>query len=361
MVVIRNVSKFVFLIYAYMPELNSKIKKIALDWLQKYSVTGMNLSLVNKLQLKFACGYFDYEKTQCLSPDAIFPVYSITKSFISAAILRLYDQKTLFLDDSVSKWLPNFVLNDSITIRHLLNHTSGLADYGNSKEYYNDLQKTSTRSWNKEQFLKFASDQGLLFQPGKGWNYSNIGYFLLKEILCKVTGMTFSDALKMHVYVPLKLKNTFIIETIEDMKKVTPGYSDIFGEAYADVRTKYDPGWVAHGLVASSTSETSKFYKNFICGDFLSKKTLTELLEPIEVKVKHSYFKKPSYSLGLMCDPLCLYGPIFGHGGGGPGYTCISYCLKERNFAISIFCNSELDMDRIDELMFKLFSVIETT
>lgn len=130
--------------------------------------------------LETSVGHQDIKREVSLPNDAKFYIYSITKSLLATASLSLVDQGQLNLDVSVQFYLPNFSLDTSVTLRQLLSHTSGLADYGETSAYKDALIATPNSPWSVESFLDFAKMQGLRFAPGKGWAYSNIGYLLLR-------------------------------------------------------------------------------------------------------------------------------------------------------------------------------------
>src|SRR5688572_11188009 len=112
-----------------------------------------------------------------------FPIYSITKTVTALCMLRLQMAGRLHVDDPVRHWLPDLRLPESIRLSHLLRHTSGLSDYGSLPEYHSAVRDSPASPWTALQFLDVALQRGLLFEPGMGWSYSNIGYMLLRQVL----------------------------------------------------------------------------------------------------------------------------------------------------------------------------------
>src|SRR3990170_8829274 len=121
--------------------------------------------------------------------NSIFQTYSITKTFTSTLILKLVELNRLALSDKLSKYYPEFPKGDSITIEHLLTHTSGVYDYTRG----NDMPDKTEKS-----FIRFIETKPFDFSPGTGWNYSNSGYWLLGFIIKKVTGVTYEEAVDKY-------------------------------------------------------------------------------------------------------------------------------------------------------------------
>ena len=101
----------------------------------------------------------------------------------------------LRLDAPVRDWLPDVELPTTVTLAHLLRHTSGLCDYGPLPEYHAVVRLHPDRPWTQKEFLDAVLPKGMLFAPGEGWAYSNIGYMLVVDVLECLTGPTFAQVL----------------------------------------------------------------------------------------------------------------------------------------------------------------------
>ena len=133
--------------------------------------------------------------------DSRFVVQSITKSFTAAVILRLVASGTLRLDAFIFEWLPYVPNAARITIRQCLQHTSGLPDYGVLPEYHEAVQQGAT-PWTFTEFLHRTHAKQLLFEPGQGWRYSNIGYMVLRRLIETVCGHSFAETVEAEVCRP---------------------------------------------------------------------------------------------------------------------------------------------------------------
>ncbi|HEU0165062.1 MAG TPA: serine hydrolase domain-containing protein, partial [Thermomicrobiales bacterium] len=283
-------------------------------------------TIADGVHRSMAVGSSDLDGHQPLGVDARFPIYSITKTFIATAILKLVEAGSFPLDLPARAFLPGVPLDPAITIRQLLNHTSGLPDYGRLASYHDDLRRDPTAAWSPQEFLERTLAQGPLFPPGQGWQYSNIGYLILNRVLDYAMWTSFADALTQLVITPAELSRTSVATSLESMRILTPGFSTALNDAADDrprnIAPRYHPGWVSHGLVLSTATEVATFFDALFGGRLLTPSSLAAMLDPVRVPIdRHPFFVTPSYGLGLMLDPGSPHGLIAGHGGGGPGYS----------------------------------------
>jgi len=273
--------------------------------------------------------------------EPAFLAYSVTKMFTASLILSLCEENRLHLEDSVARWFPRLVHADRISLRRLLNHTAGIPDYGGMRAYHDDVRAFTSTPWTFERFAAETFEKGLQFEPGQGWAYSNPGYMLLKAILEKSTGLSYRQLAAERITGPLGLSRTFVPESIPDLDLLAPGTSraiSIDGMP-RDVRAHYHPGWVSHGVVASTASDIARFLDALFRGRLLSRKSLDEMLMLVPVPVERGSSASdtdsplrtcaPSYGLGLMGDPSSPWGLLAGHNGGGPCYSASAFHAAE--------------------------------
>ena len=272
-----------------------------------------------------------------------FLVYSVTKTVTASVILRLCAEGRLSLDDPLSNWFPHIERATQISVRRLLNHTGGIPDYGGNAAYHRDLRSSPTTPWTYERFAAETCAKGLLFAPGQGWEYSNPGYMLLKRIAEIVTAEPYEGLVAEYITKPLRLRRTFVPRSVHDLAPLAPGTSTQLSadRSPRDVRFHYHPGWVSHGVVASTSSEIARFLDGLFSGVLLSRASLDEMLELVAVpdaedsnEEDHTHesplrFGKPSYGLGVMADPASPWGLLVGHNGGGPCYSASAFHAPE--------------------------------
>lgn len=252
-----------------------------------------------------------------------FSVQSISKSFTAAAILRLVASGKLLLDSPLIQWLPDAPHGSRITVRQCLQHTSGLPEYGLMPAYHEAVKRGDT-PWTYAEFLERTHVDHLLFEPGQGWQYSNIGYMILRRLLETLCKTSFAEIITSAVCQPLGLRHTSVVRNRQDFHGLAPAYSFAVSSdgLPVDVRTRYDPGWVAPGVVASTASDIVRFYEGLFTGVVVPPALLDEMRTVVRAATPSTQrFVSPSYGLGLIADLASPYGPLYGHSGGGPGYT----------------------------------------
>jgi len=163
-----------------------------------------------------AFGLADMELRVTMVPDDVFELGSMTKQFTAVGILMLMEQGKLSLEDDLVKFLPDYpTAGNRITIRNLLNHTSGIKDYTNMPEWLPLLRKDMSPS----ELIDIFKNQPADFKPGERWAYDNSGYILLGAIIEKVSGETYPDFIQKHIFEPLGMKNSYY----GDNQKIIPG------------------------------------------------------------------------------------------------------------------------------------------
>ncbi len=189
-------------------------------------------------------GYADVAAHTPVSTTTLFDAGSITKTFIATLTLQLVDRGVLSLDDPVTRWLPAFSAGRGVTIRELLDHTSGIGEPFNSPALLAGLGSAPARAWSPAAVLRFAARPG--FAPGHGWLYSNANYLLLGQIIQAATGMSVPALLQKQVLAPLGLDHTFL------QGPLPPPASDARAHGY-DATT--DAVWPAIDLSRGSAFE----------------------------------------------------------------------------------------------------------
>ena len=248
-------------------------------------------------------------------------VYSVTKTYLAVLCLRL----ELDLESPLQTWIEDRRLPRA-TLRQLLNHTSGIPDYGRLPEYAEAVRSSPSEPWNDEELVARALANGPDFDPGAGWAYSNTGYLLVRLILDAVAPGGFAGSLQAELLDPLGLADTSLALELADLEGLVPGLS---AELDGDVRGRYHPCWVGHRTLASTAADQRRFWTALAAGELCQLELLTE---SVEVGFEAPGFGRPSYGLGVMTDRGRDDGLLIGHGGGGPGYAAACFALlRERD------------------------------
>jgi D-alanyl-D-alanine carboxypeptidase len=274
-------------------------------------------------------------------------IYSLTKTFIATLIVKLAEQGKLGLDAKLADYRPDAPFAAQVTIRQLLRHSSGMPDYGPLPEYHEAVRAHPDQPWSEAEFIARTCAKGLAYEPDKGWLYSNIGYLLLKQTIEAVTGQSFGEAVDVMIAKPLGLASLSVPMTLDDLNALAPGLSTYLasGGTAVDVRGRYHPGWVAHGVIAATAADVAAFYEALFCGDILAPSSLATMKTTVRVPQTRPPFHSASYALGLMSDPDAPDGPIYGHAGEGPGYHAAAYHFGSATVAVLI--NAETGAEKL--------------
>jgi D-alanyl-D-alanine carboxypeptidase len=157
-----------------------------------------------------AAGMADVAALRPVAPTTPFAAASVTKTFTSALILRYVDQGLLKLDDPLARWLPEWPNARKITIRMLLNHTSGIPDYFRNPKLDLALNRDKKRAWTAAEVLEAYVPKGAVFPPGTSWSYSNTNYLLLGVVAAKAGGAPWEELVRSELIDPLGLDSTYV-------------------------------------------------------------------------------------------------------------------------------------------------------
>ncbi len=229
--------------------------------------------------------------------DALVPWWSFSKTLIAALALCLAEQGRLDLD-AVMAGKP-------YTARQLLQNRSGVPDYGGMAEYHQAVDRDAA-PWADAELLSRVRADALLFTPDTGWEYSNVGYLILRRHLEAVTGKGLADLLHEIVLAPLGL-SARLARTRADMA------ATVFGRGRS-----YHPGWVYHGCVVGPVCEAARALHAIMTGAVLTPAARAALVDACALTVDTSGrpWRAPGYGLGVMVDRKL---GVIGHSAGGPG------------------------------------------
>ncbi|MFC5723473.1 serine hydrolase domain-containing protein [Streptomyces gamaensis] len=256
-----------------------------------------------------------------------FRVGSISKAFTSVVLLQLEAEGKVGLDDSVERWLPGVVHGNghdgsAVTIRQLLNHTSGIFNYTEDEGFISLLSKDFPEhrfdSFTPEELVATAMKHAPSFKPGTDWHYSNTNYILAGMIVEKVSGNSYADEIERRITGPLHLRHTSLPGT-------DPTVPGPHGRAYSKLTdpapdakihdvTELNPSWGgAAGEIISTTGDLNTFYSALLGGKLLPERQQKELLTTVSTGKQ---IPGGRYGLGVMAATLPCGTTIWMHGGG---------------------------------------------
>jgi N-acyl-D-amino-acid deacylase len=284
-----------------------------------------------KILYEKAFGIANPQTQEPLTTNSAFNLASVSKQFYTMMIMILKEQGKLNYDDRVQKYLPSFPYA-TITIRHLMNQTSGLPEYFDVAAGQMNLLDTL----NNEIMLALLAEKktALVFQPGEQWQYCNTNYTTLASVLEKVSGTTADRFFQQHIAGPLKLKNTYVYHL--QLKSYPP--SRVFGLQFENQKpilndlVRFD-GIVGDGNVYSSVEDLYKWDQALYTDKLVKKATFQEAITP--GKLNNGEATKYGYGWGIV-EP----GKIVSHTGCWVGFGTIIIRYIDKNQTIILLDNS---------------------
>ncbi|WP_413776776.1 serine hydrolase domain-containing protein [Bacillus sp. ZJS3] len=289
----------------------------------------------------YAAGVADLRTKKPMKTDFRFRIGSVTKTFTATVILQLAGENQLNLDDSIEKWLPGVIQGigydaKQITIRQMLNHTSGIAEYSKSKEA--DFTNPK-RVYTAEELVKIGLSAPPDFAPGKGWSYSNTGYVLLGMLIEKVTRNSYAEEVENRIIEPLELSNTFLPgnSSIIPGNKHARGYvQQEEGSELKDV-THFNPSIASSaGDMISTADDLNKFFSYLLGGKLLKEQQLKQMLTTVSTGKGGIN----GYGLGIYEIKLPNGISIWGHTGGIPGFDTFAGGTHGGRHMLTVSLNS---------------------
>jgi D-alanyl-D-alanine carboxypeptidase len=320
----------------------------ALDRLVADGVPGaMALERRDGKERHATAGVADLATQEPISPRDRYRVGSITKAFVSTVVLQLVAERRLSLDDTVERWLPGVVPNGAaITVRELMNHTSGLADYIDGP-FYLGLLRDPLKTWQPRELVDLAVAHPPVFAPGTSWGYSNTNYVLLGMIVAAVGKASArlqlaSPALEVYrrIIVPLGLWHTSFPLTDPDIRGPhAHGYvidpPPEWGLPAILDMTRLNPSmaWTA-GAIVSTLDDVADFHLALFTGRLLGPGEQRELETTVPAA------PTVDYGLGVFkVQTPC--GPAWGHDGGMPTGVNISLTSPDGSHQSVLMANRE--------------------
>ena len=239
-------------------------------------------------------GYADFNKKTEIDKNSVFQLASVSKQFTATAILVLYEKGLIGLDDKVVKYFTNFPYED-ITIKQLLNHTSGLPKYFWLAEHEWKNNKPPTNIEMIEMMAEYKLP--LFFRPGSRFDYSNTGYFVLASIIEKISEKSYGEFLNTNIFEPLQMNNSYVYRFEQDIVKddQLSGYRLYRRWRHAKISATVNDAIVGDKNVYSTAEDLLKWINGLNSGKIISKNTLQEMYSKGETK----YGRKIPYGYGF--------------------------------------------------------------
>lgn len=279
-----------------------------------------------------------------IEPGMLFAIGSITKNFVAALVLDLVEEGVLSLEDPLNMWLPNYPhIDGEITIRQLLNHTSGLYMFWDNQEIWDELKRDRERYWTPEEVLEYIQEPE--FPTGEGWRYSNTNYLLLAMIINKATGANLSTALKERFFQPLGLSDIYLSQEETIPANQAHVYSDNFegGTPIRDVtfepRTSHESITYGSSGIFTTSENLARWSQALFSGEIIEEDSLHEMLT---FETFRPISNMRAYGLGVQeFKRNITFGERgIGHAGGNIGTSTYMVYLPEQQVSVVVMINA---------------------
>ncbi len=301
-----------------------------------------------------------------MKADDLWKVASITKTYTANVILQLAEERRLGLDDRLSKfdWSDGLANADRITLRMLLNHTSGYPDLENDDPEFQKVRfGNPTKVWTHKEILDWGRTLVPLFPPGQGYHYTNFGYYLLGMTIESVTGGTVGGEIQKRIADKLGLKNTrladmpayllgrphsngYVLRNELPEGITVPGTDPIVDT----VRWNTTAGWTSAG-VDSDLMDLKTWIESVAAGSLLSPAMHAEQIKnPVPMSGAKN---TPCYGLGVAMMNM-PGGELYWHNGATLGYSSFAGSLADNSLTVIVFMNVMPGADQEDTSATKL-------
>jgi len=297
-----------------------------------------------------AWGLADIENQVKAKPESSYQIASTTKPMTAIAILKLWEMGKIDLDAEVQTYYPSFPKKKHpITIRQILSHTAGISHYrSDSKE-----EKHIKEPYSSKMAIDIFKDWELIFEPNTDWRYSSYGYNLLGAVIEEVSGKSYEDFLKEHIWVPANMENTIMDDPIAIVPNRVRGYFKNGGKIengeYLDISSRFGAGGVR-----STVQDIVKMGIALKNGKILKPETVELMLEPLGDQGWNEY------ALGISVRPF-LGQHIIMHSGGMPQTSFLFIAAPADNLSLSIGSNlGRQDVESLGISLVQILSGIDT-
>jgi CubicO group peptidase (beta-lactamase class C family) len=302
-----------------------------------------------KVIFEKAYGLASIKPKRKLKTNMVFQIGSMSKQFVSAAILQLVEAGKMKLTDTIQKYVPYYPSKEHpITIHHLLSQTSGIPEYFDvdDNEFYLLAQEHTPK-----QLIDYYKNEPLIFTPGEKWSYSNSNYPLLGAALEQVTGMSLKEYLNVHLFDPLGMTDTGLWYRDHTSKKqIVTGYNIKNGQLIPGPKIVGSALYAPGGIV--STTHDMFLWNQ----DFKKKKILSDfVVEQLTTEKKTNSGEGTGYGYGFFLKKV-QESPTVQHGGNLFGFTSYGMHLPKEDIFICILSNTKFD--RTEELSKYMASVL---
>lgn len=322
-------------VVAQTPAWVAKVDAVVGKRLEQPFAVGFSVGVAQKGEVLLARGYgkADLEFAAAADAETMFRIGSVTKQFTAALILRAIEAAKLTLDDGLERFVPTFPLQGrKVTIRQLLNHSSGIPSY-------TDIGKEWQEKWplelSHDELLALVAGKPFDFEPGTDWHYNNTGYYLLGMVLEAVHGKPYAQVVRDELATPLGLTRTRYDSNRDLIKNRAQGYGVAADDQPCndDLLGLSQPG--AAGALLSTGGDLVRWSAALAGGKVVTPANYTLMCSPLLLGERDTH-----YGFGLMTGHVAEQ-PCVMHGGGIHGFNSFLVHVPQHDLHVAVISNGE--------------------
>jgi D-alanyl-D-alanine carboxypeptidase len=299
-------------------QIDRKIVQQALDQMTSTAAQGVQVRVTEgRTSFTARSGTAELGSDRPVPLGGRFRAGSITKTFTTTVVLQLVGEGKVELDAPVNRYLPGLV-DPRITVRHLMQHTSGLYNYTNALKFNpQDFEQIRFKHWEPAEIIAISTSRPMQFEPGTKWEYNNTGFVILGELIEKVTRQPYERVVGQRILKPLHLNGTALPGDNPDIHGPhAHSYGLVDGKPTDTTRWNPSVFWAA-GDILTTTEDLDRFYTALLRGKLLKPAQQAELTKTTPVS--------PEYGLGLFVQKAPCGTTIIGHPGNVPGFASLAF------------------------------------
>lgn len=317
-------------------DLEYRVDSVANQFLNSNKVLGFSIAVYSSKEKIYnkSFGYTDSIKTKPVTNDTGFPIASATKPIMALIAVKMMTENLIDLDDKIVAYFPDFPkskYSNQITIRHLLNHTSGVPDY---TSYVDSLYLSGKKRIILKDYFDAIENQNQLFEPGKMFSYSNSGFVIVTEILKQVSGLSYSELIEKYIKTDLSFPTIdWYYNEMKDSKtsEIFELLDSVYVKSFLNEMTYIE----GDGGISSSANDLAKFIYSVNNGLIISKEKLNEMIQP-SLLTSNVY---SDYGLGFRTGYLEGH-KVYGHTGGHITRWCVMSHFPDDHISIAVVVNT---------------------
>ena len=330
----------------------SIIEKFIIDKMRETGIPGLSIALVkdNDVVYSRGFGFRDVEYGRPATPETIYGIGSVTKSFTALAIMKLVEDGKLSLKDPVDKYVHVNIepYGEKVKIWHFLTHSSGIPALGYAEALIDSVaygEGLITPMASPEDVITFMLDAGdwVEARPGEKFFYLNEGYVILGKIISKISRMPYEDFIKREILDPLGMRRSYFRR--EDVEADTNVAVPYLYKNKTLTRGSFPYGITADGGMLSNVLDLSRYILMYLNEgtvngfEIISKESIREMFKP-RIKLPYEIFGEEAYGYGLSIYPRFPAGTLIGHSGSVLVYTAYMGFIPERGIGVAVLANA---------------------